>query len=58
VSNWSNSLGIHTTGQSGHATHPHYDDMIPRWLKGENAPLLWTRDDVTRAAVATLVLEP
>jgi penicillin amidase len=58
VSNWSNSLGIHTTGQSGHATHPHYDDMIPRWLKGENAPLLWTRDDVTRAAMSTLVLEP
>jgi penicillin amidase len=58
VGNWSNSLGIHTTGQSGHATHPHYDDMIPRWLKGENAPLLWTRDDVTKNAEATLVLEP
>ncbi len=58
VGNWSNSLGIHTTGQSGHATHPHYDDMIPLWLKGESAPLLWMRDDVLKDAAATLVLEP
>jgi penicillin amidase len=58
VGNWSNSLGIHTTGQSGHATHPHYDDMIQRWLKGDSAPLLWTRDDVLKNAASTLVLEP
>lgn len=58
VSDWSNSIGIHTTGQSGHTMHPNYDDMIALWLKGDNAPLRWTRDDVMRNAVATLVLEP
>ncbi len=58
VNDWSNSLGIHTTGQSGHALHPNYDNMIPLWLKGDNAPLLWTRDEVAKDGVATLVLEP
>lgn len=58
LSNWSASLGIHTTGQSGHAFHPHYDDMIALWLKGESLPLAWTREDVSRQASSTLILTP
>lgn len=27
------------TGQSGHATSPHYDDLQPRWLAGEMQPM-------------------
>ncbi|MCS7325581.1 MAG: penicillin acylase family protein, partial [Thermoflexales bacterium] len=52
------SLAIHTTGQSGHAFHPHYDDMIPLWLEGRYNPLLWQREDVLQHAAATLVLQP
>ncbi len=58
ASNWSNSLGSHTTGQSGHTFHPHYDDMIALWLTGENTLLLWTREDVERASAEVLTLVP
>ncbi|MCS7061191.1 MAG: penicillin acylase family protein [Anaerolineae bacterium] len=51
------SLAVHTTGQSGHAFHPHYDDMIPLWLNGRYNPLVWQRDDVLKDAEGTLVLE-
>lgn len=53
-----NSLGIHTTGQSGHAYNGHYDDMIPLWLEGRHNPLLWAREDVLANAEATLTLSP
>lgn len=54
----SRSLAIHSTGQSGHVDHPHYDDMIPLWLEGRYAPMWWTRGQVEDAAEATLVLVP
>ena len=52
------SRAIHTTGQSGHTDHPHYDDMIPLWLSGETLPMRWGRDVVVADAEATLVLTP
>jgi penicillin amidase len=54
----SRSLATHTTGQSGHTDHPHYDDMIPLWLSGENAPMLWTRAQVDEAAETVQTLIP
>ena len=54
----SRSLTTHTTGQSGHVDHPHYDDMIPLWQAGENLPMLWDRADIEADAEATLVLTP
>ena len=58
LSDWSNSLAIHTTGQSGHVDDEHYDDMIPLWLNGQNIPFLWERADVRADAQATLYLYP
>ena len=58
VSDWSNSLAVHTTGQSGHIDHEHYDDMIPLWLAGGNIPFLWERADIRADAQATLYLYP
>ena len=52
------SYAIHTTGQSGHIDHPHYDDMIPLWLDGRTVPFLWDRADIEADAEATLVLTP
>ncbi len=54
----SNSLAIHTTGQSGHIDNEHYDDMIPLWLRGQNVPFLWDRADIRADAEATLYLTP
>ena len=49
---------IHTTGQSGHTLHPHYDDMIPLWLKGSTNPMRWSRQDILADAGGTLTLTP
>ncbi|GBD08094.1 Acyl-homoserine lactone acylase QuiP [Candidatus Thermoflexus japonica] len=55
---WSDSRFIHTTGQSGLPGHPHYDDFIPLWLKGEYHPMLWSREEVERNAEGILRLQP
>lgn len=49
---------IHTTGQSGHSGHSHYDDMIQAWLDNKFNPLLWSRADIERNANGTLTLTP
>ncbi len=52
------SLGIHTTGQSGHAYHPNYIDMVERWAGIEYHPMLWERSQVEEGAVKVLRLSP
>ncbi|MCL0098595.1 penicillin acylase family protein [Dehalococcoidia bacterium] len=54
----SQSVAIHTTGQSGHPYSRHYDDMIDTWLNMEYNPMLWTREDIEAAAVNRLILHP
>ena len=49
---------MHTTGQSGHAYHRHYDDMIEPWTVGELHPMRWEREQVEDGAAATLLLTP
>jgi len=58
VSDWSQSLSMHTTGQSGHPGSENYDDMIEPWITVEYKPMLWTRTQVEAAAVDTLILTP
>ncbi|HSJ71729.1 MAG TPA: penicillin acylase family protein [Acidimicrobiia bacterium] len=58
LGDFSNSVAIHATGQSGHTDHPHYDDMIPLWLAGETVPFLWERSDIDADASAVLNLTP
>ena len=54
----SQSVAIHTTGQSGHPFSRHYDDMIDPWLNMEYNPMLWTREDIEAAAAKQLILHP
>lgn len=58
LSNLQNSLSIHTTGQSGHAFHPHYDDMIEPWRKIQYHAMLWKRSAVGASTSAHLTLTP
>lgn len=58
LSDWDASIGIHTTGQSGHAFHRHYFDMAQPWADGMFNPMWWTPGAVDAAAVDTLVLVP
>ena len=55
---WSRSLSMHTTGQSGHPYHPNYDDQIDPWRLIEMKPMLWTREQVEANAANRLVLRP
>jgi penicillin amidase len=52
------SLLIHTTGQSGHAYHPHYVDMTDLWRKIQYHPMLWERSQVEDQAEGHLRLVP
>ncbi len=58
LADFTKSLSMHTTGQSGHTYHKHYDDMILYWRDVKYHPMLWTPEQVERAAVATLILKP
>jgi penicillin amidase len=52
------SVAMHTTGQSGHAFHRHYDDMVDPWRNVEYHRMLWTREDVEADAAGVLTLAP
>ncbi len=58
LSDFSRSITIHTTGQSGHPYNEHYDDMIDLWRKIEYHPMLWTRGQVEAATIQRLILKP
>jgi penicillin amidase len=45
-------------GQSGQPGHPHYDDLVGPWIRGESVPLPLSRQAVERAAAARLWLRP
>lgn len=56
--NLNNSLTVHTTGQSGHAYHPHYIDMAPLWAEVKYYPMWWEQDSIIADAEGHLVLKP
>lgn len=58
VEDWSRSLSMHTTGQSGHPFHRHYDDMIDPWRNIQYHPMLWSRTEVEAQAEGILLLVP
>lgn len=58
MSDFTQSIAMHTTGQSGHPYSQHYDDMIDPWRKVEYHPMLWTREQVENKAVNKLILLP
>jgi penicillin amidase len=58
MSDLNNSLTVHTTGQSGHAFHPHHIDMAPIWANVEYYPMLWNEQAITSTAEGHLVLTP
>ncbi|MGB7876373.1 MAG: penicillin acylase family protein [Anaerolineales bacterium] len=53
-----NSVTVHTTGNSGHAYHPHYIDMAPLWASVEYYPMLWDEQAVISNAEGHLHLTP
>jgi penicillin G amidase len=58
LSDLNNSVTVHTTGQSGHAYHPHYDDMTPLWANIQYYSMLLDEDEVVAQTEGHLVLTP
>ncbi|MBL8050277.1 MAG: penicillin acylase family protein [Anaerolineales bacterium] len=58
LGNLNNSLTVHTTGQSGHAYHPHYDDMSQLWADVGYYPMWWEQESIINDSEAHLVLVP
>jgi len=52
------SLMVHTTGQSGHPWHRHYDDFIDPWRMIEYHSTRWKRDGLRKESKEKLVLKP
>lgn len=53
-----NSVTVHTTGQSGHAYHPHYIDLASLWANVQYYPMLWNEQAVVSSAQSHLRLMP
>ena len=52
------STSVNSTGQSGHAFHRNYADMLASWTDGIHHPMRWTRGQVEDGAQGTLTLLP
>ena len=58
LSDFGDSLIIHTTGQSGHLFHPHREDFIPLWQDVEYHPMIFSRGAAEANAEGILTLSP
>jgi penicillin amidase len=58
VGGWDNSVAMNSPGQSGDLASPHYADLYEGWARGENVPLLYTRERIEAVAEHRLVLQP
>jgi penicillin amidase len=52
------AVGVHTTGQSGHPSSPHWNDLVPMWASGSYHALPFTRPAVDAAAMSSMTLVP
>ena len=58
MSNLTNSVTVHTTGESGHAYNKHYADMSSMWANIQYYPMLWDQQAVQGDAEGHLQLAP
>lgn len=58
TSNWDQSLGVNTPGQSGQPGSRHYADLMPLWDAGRYFQLSYSREAVEANAAERLLLQP
>jgi penicillin amidase len=58
VGDWEAARFSMPGGQSGNPLSPHYDDLLPLWLKGDGVPIAWSPEAVRAATRETLRLLP
>ena len=58
LSDWDNGVGVNVPGQSGQPGSPHYDDLLPLWLRGQYFPLRYSGPAVDHETTDVLELKP
>jgi penicillin amidase len=58
LADWDKGVATSAPGQSGQPGSPHYDDLLPLWLKGEYFPLAFSRAQVEKVTRHRLRLMP
>jgi penicillin amidase len=58
LGNLSNSLSMHTTGQSGHLLHPHREDFVWSWQNVEYHSMVFDQDSAIAFSESILTLTP
>lgn len=58
LSNFANSLQVHTTGQSGQPLNKHFSDMVLLWRDVKFAPMYFDRAALDRVKEGVLILQP
>jgi penicillin amidase len=56
VSEWDNSVGINSPGQSGDVRSPHYRDLFELWIQGKYFPLAYSRSKVESVSSQRTIL--
>lgn len=58
VGAWDEARFVLPGGQSGNPCSPHYDDMLPLWLRGEAVVIPWSEAAIQARVRQSLVLSP
>jgi penicillin amidase len=58
IGKWENSRFSIPGGQSGNPMSPHYDDLLPLWIRGEGVAIPWSRESVLQEMKSNLKLLP
>ena len=58
TSNWDNSVGLNTPGQSGDPDSPHYRDLFELWARGQYFPIFYSRAKVDSVTESITTLRP
>jgi penicillin amidase len=58
LSDWDNSLGCNTPGQSGNPASPHYRDLFPIWAQDKYFPIFFSRAKIEGVTKTSILLTP
>ena len=58
LADFSNSICVLSSGESGHFKSRFYDDQIPLWIQGEYHPMLYDPQDIEARSAGVLMIEP
>ena len=58
TSNWDNSVGLNTPGQSGDPDSPHYRDLFELWARGQYFPIFYSRAKIDSVTESITTLRP